>query len=85
MVYSGKVRLLTPAVEVRPDHEWLPHQKNIIWHVLEVGDWFGEQSAINDELNPWTIEVCSKSATVLKIHRSHLYNFFGGTESPPVD
>ena len=56
-----------------------------MWTNFKAGDWFGEQSAINDETHPWTIEVCSKKATVLKIHRSLFFKHFGGTDGAPVD
>lgn len=39
---------------------------------------FGEQSALNDLLNPITIVAASKKVEYYKIHRSHFTSFYDG-------
>ena len=51
---------------------------------LKVGDIFGQQSAIEDITNEWTIEVSSKEAEVYKIHRSNFVQYFGGLDGLPA-
>jgi len=51
---------------------------------LKIGDTFGEESAIEDMPNPWTVEVTSKSAEIYKIHRSNFVQHFGGLDGAPA-
>jgi hypothetical protein len=41
----------------------------LVLDTLHKGQAFGEHTALNDEaVSPYTVEVCSESATLLKIH-----------------
>ena len=85
LIYSGSVRVLTPMSAIFPGEEFDDEHQNVVFNTLKMGEFFGEQSAINDELHPWTMEVSSKSAIVLKIHRSMLYKSLGGSEGAAID
>jgi CRP-like cAMP-binding protein len=50
-----------------------------IFGELKTGDFFGEFGVVNNEPNPWTIEVTSKTVHVLTIHKTHFDKYFGGT------
>jgi CRP-like cAMP-binding protein len=39
---------------------------------------FGEQSALNDLPNPYTIVAATPKVEYYKIHRSNLISYFGG-------
>lgn len=56
----------------------------MIMDKLQKGEIFGEQSALNDELSNFTIEVCSKKVQVMKIHKDKFYEVFGGQDGEPV-
>ncbi len=84
ILYKGTARQLVPSSEFEKEKEFSDDQRQIVFGNLSVGDFFGEQSAINDLPNPWTIEVTSKSATIFKIHRSQFIQHFGGQEGAPA-
>jgi CRP-like cAMP-binding protein len=42
------------------------------------GEMFGEQSALNDLPNPYTIVAATPKVEYYKIHRSNLISYFGG-------
>ena len=45
------------------------------------GDMFGEQSALNDLPNPYTLVAVSPKVEVYKIHTAHFtIKFFGGSD-----
>lgn len=46
---------------------------------------FGEQSALNDLANPFTVVVASPKVELYKIHRSNFYQFFGGADGSSID
>ena len=58
---------------------------HLVLGYIKVGDIFGEQSAIEDLPNDWTIEVSSKDAEVYKIHRSNFAQYFGGLDGVPAN
>ena len=58
---------------------------HLVLGYLKVGDVFGEQSAIEDSPNDWTLEVSSKDAEVYKIHRSNFAQYFGGLDGVPAN
>lgn len=49
------------------------------------GEMFGEQSALNDLANPFTVVAASPKVELYKIHRSNFYQFFGGVEGSSID
>ena len=72
-IFKGKCRLLLstrlpPMANVFPTmirerNEWL------VLDTLHKGQAFGELTAFNSDLrSPYSVEVCSESATLLKIH-----------------
>ena len=72
-IFKGKMRLLLstrlpPMAKVFP----LSIQEKAEYLVLDTlhkGQAFGEHTALNDDVvSPYTLEVCSESATLLKIH-----------------
>lgn len=46
---------------------------------------FGEQSALNDLANPFTVVAASPKVELYKIHRSNFYRFFGGVEGSSIN
>jgi CRP-like cAMP-binding protein len=64
--------------------EFEEHQRFVVFSDMKAGDIFGEQSAIFDQPNPWTIEVTSRKAVILKIHRSQFIQHFGGSDGAPA-
>jgi len=52
---------------------------------MNVGDMFGEQSALNDLPNPYTIVAATKKVEYYKIHRSNLTSFFGGVNGESIN
>ena len=53
-------------------------QKYVVIGQLQRGDMFGEQSALNDEPNPFTIVAATPKVEYYKIHRNHFKRFFDG-------
>jgi len=51
---------------------------------IKIGESFGEQSALTDELCPFTVEITSNTADAYKIHRSNFIRHFGGSEGAPA-
>lgn len=49
------------------------------------GEMFGEQSALNDLPNPYTIVAATSKVEYYKIHRSNLISHFGGAQGEPVN
>lgn len=49
------------------------------------GEMFGEQSALNDLDNPFTVVAASPKVELYKIHRSNFYQFFGGVQGSSID
>jgi len=48
---------------------------------LQRGDMFGEQSALNDLPNPYTLVAASSKVEYYRIHTAHYtIKFFGGSE-----
>lgn len=60
-------------------------QKNFVIGQFGRGEMFGEQSALNDLANPFTIVAASPKVELYKIHRSNFYQFFGGPECSSID
>jgi CRP-like cAMP-binding protein len=52
---------------------------------MSKGDMFGEQSALNDLPNPYTIVAASSKVEYYKIHRSNLTSFFGGVNGESIN
>ena len=52
---------------------------------LKKGEMFGEQSALNDLPNPFTVVAASQKVELYKIHRSNLSSFFGGTNGETIN
>ena len=46
---------------------------------------FGEQSAMNDLPNPFTVVACSNKVEIYKIHRTNFSKHFGGPEGEAVN
>ncbi len=78
MLCSGEVRMTVPI----GDSENEGKVKQLVFGYLKVGDIFGEQSALEDYPNPWSIEVTSKTASFYQIHRSNFIKYFGGNNGP---
>lgn len=87
ILFKGAARIIIPRKELEShistdnlndSHQWL------VLGNLKVGDTFGEESAIEDMPNPWTVEVTSKSAEIYKIHRSNFVQHFGGLDGAPA-
>ena len=51
---------------------------------LKKGQCFGEMTALNKTESPFTVEVCSETATILKIHINDFLWLFGGEDGAPV-
>lgn len=49
------------------------------------GEMFGEQSALNDLPNPYTVVAATPKVEYYKIHRSNLISYFGGAQGEPVN
>ena len=64
---------------IQEKSEWL------ILDNLHKGQAFGEITALKkDAVSPYTVEVCSETATILKIHMEQFFWFFGGEEGESV-
>jgi CRP-like cAMP-binding protein len=46
---------------------------------------FGEQSALNDLPNPFTVVAASPKVEIYKIHRNHFVSNFGGPNGDAVN
>ena len=46
---------------------------------------FGEQSALNDLPNPYTVVAATPKVETYKIHRSNLTSFFSGANNETVN
>ena len=90
IIYSGKCRKLLStrtkpptifdqSVKLFPDDIQVEKPFMVLGQ-LRKGEIFGEISALNDLDNQFTVEVCSNSAIVYKIHRSNFIQHFGGQE-----
>jgi len=87
-IFSGQCRMLLstrmqPMTRVFPQSvkersEWL------VLDTLRKGQAFGEITSLNKERSPYTIEVCSDKAILLKIHINQFIWYFGGDEGEPV-
>lgn len=64
--------------EIRDQHS------HLILCTLKVGAMFGEQSSISDQDSSHTVECCSKTAVVYKIHRSNFIQHFGQHTGVPA-
>ena len=65
-------------VSIQERNEWL------ILDTLHKGQCFGELTAFNAETpSPYSVEVCSDSAMLLKIHINQFQWYFGGEEGEP--
>ena len=65
-------------VSIQERNEWL------ILETLHKGQCFGELTALNEDIpSPYTVEVCSETATLLKIHINQFQWYFGGEEGEP--
>ena len=89
MLFSGSARMIVPISDLgRSDidslKEYIENKRFVVFGLVKIGDIFGESSAIEDEPNPWTIEVTSKKATIYKIHRSNFIQHFGGHDGAPA-
>jgi hypothetical protein len=60
-------------------------QKYFVLGHLDRGDMFGEQSALNDLPNPYTVVAATPKVEYYKIHRSNLISYFGGAQGEPVN
>jgi len=52
---------------------------------LERGEMFGEQSALNDLPNPFTVVAATPKVELYKIHRTYFLQHFGGQAGEPVN
>ena len=87
-IFKGQCRLLLSTREndmaqvfplaVRERSHWL------VLDTLHKGQSFGEVSAVNKMASPYTVEVCSEKATLLKIHINTFMENFGGEEGEPM-
>lgn len=59
-------------------------QKFMVLGQLNQGDLFGEQSALNDLPNPFSVVACSPKVEYYKIHRSNFSSYFGGSNGEQV-
>ena len=65
-------------VSIQERNEWL------ILDTLHKGQAFGEITAFNsDAISPHSVEVCSESVTLLKIHINQFHCHFGGEDGEP--
>lgn len=86
-VYRGRCRLLlnTQTEPLSLPAEINPHQRRyLVLGTLKRGDSFGEQSALNDLPNPYTVEAWTNEVHLYKILRGHLIQYFGGVQGDPV-
>lgn len=60
-------------------------QKYFVIGQFRRGEMLGEQSALNDLMNPFTVVAASAKVEFYKIHRSDFYKFFGGPEGSSID
>ena len=60
-------------------------QKYFVLGHLKIGDMFGEQSALNDLPNPYTVVAATPKVETYKIHRSNLTSFFSGANNETVN
>lgn len=60
-------------------------QKYIVMGYISRGEMFGEQSALNDLPNPFSVVAASPKVEIYKIHRNDFVNYFGGPNGDPVD
>ena len=60
-------------------------QKYFVIGQFHRGEMIGEQSALNDLMNPFTVVAASTKVEFYKIHRSEFYKFFGGPEGASID
>ena len=60
-------------------------QKNIVLGHLHIGEMFGEQSALNDLTNPYSIVACTPRVEYYKIHRSNFSSYFGGSNGDQIN
>jgi len=63
---------------IKERREWL------ILDTLHKGQSFGEEIAMNKIEAPYSVEVCSEKATMLKIHANQFYWYFGGQDGEPT-
>lgn len=59
---------------IQEKREWL------ILDTLHKGQSFGEDSSMNKNEASFSVEVCSETVTVLKIHINQFEWYFGGEE-----
>ena len=81
-IFKGKCRLLLStrldlmsnvfSKDIQRQHEWL------VLDTLHKGQCFGEITSIDKMPAPYTVEVCSETATILKIHINDFKWYFGG-------
>lgn len=87
-IFRGKCRLLLSTrvppmatvfpVSIQERNEWL------ILDTLNKGQAFGEITALNPSTpSPYTVEVCSETVTLLKIHINQFHWYFGEEEGEP--
>lgn len=60
-------------------------QKFIVFGHIKEGAMFGEQSALNDLPNPYTVVACTPKVEYYKIHRSNFAQYFGGPTGDPIN
>ena len=76
ILYKGKCRILI-SIQSESCAKTFPEEirekfNNVTLDHLHKGAIFGEHSAVNGVVNPYAVEVSSKSATVLKIRKKCL-------------
>lgn len=61
-------------------------QKYVVLGHLNSGDMFGEQSALNDLPNPYTLVAATRKVEYYKIHRANFaLKFFGGPDGEQIN
>ena len=85
-IYRGVCKILYPTEQIKDSiaHGGIiddEKQKYIMLGHLKRGDMFGEQSALNDLPNPYTLVAASPNVEYYRIHTAHYtIKFFGGSE-----
>ena len=85
-IYRGVCKILYPTEQIKDSiaHGGIiddEKQKYIMLGHLKRGDMFGEQSALNDLPNPYTLVAASPNVEYYRIHTAnYTIKFFGGSE-----
>jgi len=89
-IYRGICKIIYPVAKL-PDifgessFYDVAKQKYLVMGHLNMGDMFGEQSALNDLPNPFTVVAASQKVELYKIHRVSFTKYFGGLNSESVN